>query len=161
MVKYALPEELAHTPATVIERVYAEIIGPRVRLAKFFDEGEYHLVNTPATQSAGGPRGRLENGQTVGLAVAVFGSDDGGKSLVLQNGLFNAWQILDRHDNPRVPKDLTRLYLEGLRKDRSRLEALGASGMYCGPDRGFVTWDECERIWSERLLAKQRNADGN
>lgn len=157
VASFALPEELEHTPAPAIERLIAEIVTPRLRLARFNENGVYELVNSPPTQSVGGVRGRLENGQNVSLLVAVFDTEKGGKSLVVQNSLFHAWQMLDRSENPNVPKEITRTYLNGLRADRVRLEAMGVSGMYCGPDRGFVTWDECERTWSQRLASRERS----
>ncbi|MGE3126771.1 MAG: hypothetical protein AB7F50_00660 [Fimbriimonadaceae bacterium] len=91
-------------------------------------------------------------GKRVSLAGIVGLTEEGPKARVLHAVLSATWRA-DAAERAKPMADLpySELMLEGIRRDRTFLTSVGLQGMWLGPADGFLTWDELEERYENRL----------
>lgn len=151
----ATPEEIV-TSELSRERfceIYKAVVWPRMRLA--IPEGPIVVSRSGPDMTKAIPLQamRTSNGRTVQIMLDNWHTSDGGKYAVLLNVLRAAW-LLDR--SAAMPPEVyvqgtwkTMAY--GLVRDRKKLEELGLKGLYYGPEDGFLTFDQMEDRYKQRL----------
>jgi hypothetical protein len=153
--RLATPEERQHITEEQWRRVYASLIQPR--LDRYPTDRKFVLDASGEGGSWGNAVLWFEDGkkEKFPTAVTVWMTEKGETGPMLMSCLALAWR-LERFgaNGPDFRNDgLAHAYLNGLRKDRAAMEAVGLKGIYMSPQEGFLTWDQLDARWATRVAA--------
>lgn len=137
--------------AEKLTAVLESILAPALASVRPVGEVDSGGANDPITTAWAEQWFETENGDRVALVATLFKTEKDGQAAILHNVLNRAWMIefTKRHKKP--PPRIVLSALEGLRRDRQKLEQIGLTGYWRGYESGFSTWAECEARWSARL----------
>lgn len=153
--RFALREEKAQLSKEQWDAVYKELILPTVTDVKWeFDESFSNAESSAGAQW----RGRFSDGRQTVAGFMMYGSESGGKLPLLKNALLNRWKSERvRLKLPEFPDNgALRTTLWGLERDRPTLERLGITGIYDGPERGFLSHQGMIDKWQRMLQASEQ-----
>lgn len=151
--RMATPEEKQHITLEQWDRVYRQLIAPRLRR---------YEVERKGVKSASGEAGSVGNkwvqfsereSGVFSSGMTVWMSEQGATGPMLMSTLALAWRLdyFSKHGTDFRNGGLARAYYEGLRADRAVLEAAGVKGIYFSPLEGFLDFDRAEARWKLRM----------
>ena len=159
LMRYASPREKEVTGLTRenLQRVLDEIEAPAM-------EGFRPQRRVMTELMAGGDEGTAyhphatSQGQPLTYGAEVWRTEEGIYATVLLSILRSAWHAegLKRTGKHLPgPGDVQRWQIDGIRRDRAKLESWGLKGIVSEntPNAELVTWDESE-AWHRRLMAE-------
>lgn len=162
MVSAATPEErrdCAVTPERM-QRVLDELVMPRLKKVSVVGDESVRQHNDPVDEAVASVHYRLPDGSTEHLAVDMWFTESGGKRSVLLHTLYGVWYIDKRlaAGHPLSTVEQVEAYLEGLRKDRQKLQEIGVTGLYW-PEFGARTWGQIESSLMTHLERSKAEAE--